>query len=550
VVSYVRMSNDKQEDSPDRQRAAISAYAKARGYVVAREYFDAGISGWKDDRPSFNRMIADAKAKLFDVILLDEDGRISRFDPDEHIALVVYPLKEAGVSVESAKSGPMNWNDLGGQLITVVNANTNAEEVKKMSYRVLGGMVQKARAGMWQGAAPFGYKIHRVTDPDRPDRVTDRHLVPGDARHVEAVRWIFSEYASCRRGKAAIASELAKRGIYSPRKGKDGKPKPFSSEAIRLILTNRAYLGEFRWNGKTEGKFHRFKSGQAEKKTAKRVQRNDEADWIVIPKRHDPLIDAETFQNAQARLKGNPAPSTPHADGGGFKLSRLLVCGKCGAWMYGFTAKLKSTTERRYICGTYCQHGKSGRCDYNKVSERTVVRVIGKKLQQFFTDPAALADLRGAVRQQEREQHDPGVRAELERRLNTLDAEIVAGEDRVLRLPEDMVAGAISALRRLKAERETVAAEVATTATRTRPTEDLEKAVSEITARIWRLADVMETGEPMDVRAALSVLLDRVELRFETRQTNKTTRTKLVGGVIHLKQPESLNLASSASRTC
>ena len=549
VVSYIRMSSDRQEDSPERQRAAVTAYAKSRGYALGAEYADMGISGWKDDRPQFKKLLVDAAAKKFDVILVDDSSRLSRQDPIANIATVVHPLRQAGVKLETAKDGPTNWDDLGGQILTMVKASQDNESVKDMSYRVLGGMVKKAQAGMWMGAAPFGYKVHRVTDPDRPDKVVDRFLVPGDPSHVEAVKWIFNEYASHRRGKAALATELAKRGIFSPRKGKNGKPKPFTTQAIRGILTNRAYLGEYRWNAKSEGKFHRFKDGHAEKKSAKKVQQNDQTDWIVLPQRHESLIDPDTFQAVQGRLNGNSAPSTPHADGGGFKLSKLMTCGKCGEWMYGFTEKLRDRTESRYRCGAYNQGGKA-KCDCNTVKETTIVRVIGAKLQRFFTDPDVLAELRAVVRQQETDRQDPDTRDDLQRRLAKLEAEVVAGEDRVLKLPDDMVSGAVNALRRVKAERDAVSAELAKLEAQKGPLEDFEKAVSGITANFWRLADLLEHGAPMDVRAALGTLIDRVELHFNTRTTAKTTRTTHVGGVIHLKLPEGSDVTSSANRIC
>ena len=184
VVSYVRMSSDKQEDSPDRQRAGINACANTKGYTLKKEYLDAGISGWAEDRPSFKQMMADAVAGKFDLILVDEDSRLSRQSPLEFMAKVAYPLQAAGVRVESAASGSLDWDDLGGQILAVVKADKAREEVRSLSRRVLGGMVQKAQAGMWLGAAPFGYKIHRVTHPDNTTKVIDRYLVPGDGAQI------------------------------------------------------------------------------------------------------------------------------------------------------------------------------------------------------------------------------------------------------------------------------------------------------------------------------------------------------------------------------
>src|SRR5262245_33121596 len=117
VVSYVRMSTADQADSPARQRAGIGAYARTRGYAITREYTDLGISGWKDDRPGFRQLLADATAGKFDIILVDEPSRLSRSDPLALIATTIYPLQQAGVSVEAVSTGPVAWDDLAGLIL-------------------------------------------------------------------------------------------------------------------------------------------------------------------------------------------------------------------------------------------------------------------------------------------------------------------------------------------------------------------------------------------------------------------------------------------------
>ena len=49
---------------------------------LASEYVDAGVSGAKDSRPELNRLMADAKRRRFDVVLvwkLDRFGRSMRW---------------------------------------------------------------------------------------------------------------------------------------------------------------------------------------------------------------------------------------------------------------------------------------------------------------------------------------------------------------------------------------------------------------------------------------------------------------------------------------
>ncbi|STY60004.1 Resolvase, N terminal domain [Mannheimia haemolytica] len=58
AVSYIRMSTEHQEFSPDLQRCFIENYAKENGLEIIREYIDEGKSGLTaEHRPQFLSMI-------------------------------------------------------------------------------------------------------------------------------------------------------------------------------------------------------------------------------------------------------------------------------------------------------------------------------------------------------------------------------------------------------------------------------------------------------------------------------------------------------------
>jgi DNA invertase Pin-like site-specific DNA recombinase len=82
AVAYYRMSTDRQEDSIDRQRAQVEAYAARQGYVIVRDYIDEGIAGDEErKRKGFLRMLQDATATGdFSIILCDDKDRFDRFD--------------------------------------------------------------------------------------------------------------------------------------------------------------------------------------------------------------------------------------------------------------------------------------------------------------------------------------------------------------------------------------------------------------------------------------------------------------------------------------
>lgn len=101
VVIYARYSSHgQQEQSIDGQLRDCCAYAEREGYTVVGQYIDRALTGRNDDRPDFQRMIADAAKKQFKYVIvwkLDRFAR-NRFDSAVHKAT----LKRYGVRVISA----------------------------------------------------------------------------------------------------------------------------------------------------------------------------------------------------------------------------------------------------------------------------------------------------------------------------------------------------------------------------------------------------------------------------------------------------------------
>lgn len=527
VVSYVRMSDDKQESSPERQRGEINPYAKTRGYTIAREYTDLGISGWKDVRPGFNELLADAAAGKIDILLVDEHSRLSRaMHPFAFIAQVAFPLQQAGVSVETADAGPMSWDDISGQLMTVIRADRASAEVKTLARRVLGGMKQAAESGEWVGSIPMGYV--RVTDPE----TKKTRLALGDPETVAAIRWAFETYAAGTMGLVRIAAGLADRGVTSQKNG-----KPVSQAGMSYLFRNPAYVGDMAWNRRTSGRFYKLAGGRPEAKPKGGTKKNPAADWVLTRDAHPAIVTREVFEAVQRRMVGNKGWTTPIPGGGDFKLTKLLVCGRCGAFMYG-SHQYKTVV---YKCGSYAQRGLKG-CDANTIYEAPVLRAVGEKLQTALVSPDTIAALRSEIARQEAEMYDPATRAALAERLADLEGRIARGEARLLEIPADMLQGAVAALRGLKDERDGVKGELAKIDAQTRPSIDLERAIEEITGRVHRLREVLEKGEPADVRAVLRSLVTKVVLHFDRtppKSPKGRTRITFRAGEIHVTPPES-----------
>ena len=57
---YARVSTSNNGQSPEMQLRDFAEYANRRGWTVAGEYVDTGISGTKEKRPELDRLMADA----------------------------------------------------------------------------------------------------------------------------------------------------------------------------------------------------------------------------------------------------------------------------------------------------------------------------------------------------------------------------------------------------------------------------------------------------------------------------------------------------------
>jgi len=76
VALYGRVSTTEQNAAM--QLEELRAYCKRRQWDVAEEFTDTGVSGAKESRPALNRLLADAKRRKFDVVLVYRYDRFAR----------------------------------------------------------------------------------------------------------------------------------------------------------------------------------------------------------------------------------------------------------------------------------------------------------------------------------------------------------------------------------------------------------------------------------------------------------------------------------------
>jgi DNA invertase Pin-like site-specific DNA recombinase len=75
---YARVSTVNNGQDPALQTREIREYLERRGWQLAGEYVDVGISGTKETRPELDRLMADAHRHRFDAVVVWKFDRFAR----------------------------------------------------------------------------------------------------------------------------------------------------------------------------------------------------------------------------------------------------------------------------------------------------------------------------------------------------------------------------------------------------------------------------------------------------------------------------------------
>jgi len=197
VALYARVSTKHNGQDPETQLIALREYAGHRGMTVTDEYVDVGISGAKDRRPELDRLMADARRRRFDVVLVARFDRFAR--STRHLILALEEFQSLRVDFISLNESVDTSSPMGRMVFTVLAAVAELER-NIIRERVQAGVDRARRQGKRFGRPGV------IVDRERIVRLkAEGHSITiaqeyGIARST--VRSILSRVAEC--GPAAI----------------------------------------------------------------------------------------------------------------------------------------------------------------------------------------------------------------------------------------------------------------------------------------------------------------------------------------------------------
>jgi DNA invertase Pin-like site-specific DNA recombinase len=242
---YARVSTEEQagdgKTSLDEQVRLCTDNARARGWEVVGEYIDAGISGTDRSRPRWQAMLAAARSREIDAVVVLKLDRFAR----NAGAIITETDNFLDLGVRFAVCDPdIDMSTPTGRLFRTQLAGFAEFERDLIVGRTVAGQRAKAlRGGRPGGEPPYGWKV--------AGEGKDTYLEPNDDERrtiTEAVHCLLRRHMNPQQ----IADHLNDLGMR-PRKAARWNP-----DVLRRMLANPAlYTGKSVWGAKESGTFYK-----------------------------------------------------------------------------------------------------------------------------------------------------------------------------------------------------------------------------------------------------------------------------------------------------
>ncbi|GHU70713.1 hypothetical protein FACS1894184_16530 [Clostridia bacterium] len=351
VAAYTRVSGAK--DAQLNSLAAQTDYftkliTNNPLWVFGEIYIDEAKTGTLDDRPAFQRMLADCRDGKIDIVLTKS---ISRFARNTVTLLeTTRELKNLGIDVYFERERIHSINSEGELMLSLLAAFAQEE-----SRSVSENCKWRIRKTFMEGKAT-PHKMLGYTYKDGLFSVKEEER--------EVVQYIFGSYLSGM-GKESISNKLKTIGIN------------ITPNGVMKILYNEKYVGDMLLQ----------KTHVPDHMTKRSIRNSGVLPMYAVTDSHEPLVErtmAEAVQAEAARraAKYQPIRRAPVRH----ELTGMIRCDICGATYRHKMADAGTKHEKpAWICGTYNRYGKAA-CASQQIPEAVLIEKTEETLGKPFNE--------------------------------------------------------------------------------------------------------------------------------------------------------------------
>lgn len=350
VAAYARVSSGKDAmlHSLSAQISYYNDYIGSRGdWELVSIYADEALTGTKEDRPEFQRMLTDCRDGKIDMVITKSLTRFARNTVT--LLATVRELKLLEVDVYFEKEN-IHTLSSDGELMLTLLASFAQEESRSVSENLKWRIRKMFEEGRPNAGRMLGYRLKNGV----------LCVVPEEA---EIVRMIFANFLSGM-GRNAIMKKLNRMGIASM----DGKM--WGENAISRILRNEKYTGNMLLQ----------KTYQLDHISKKKMFNHGKLPMFYVENSHEAIIDKETFDRVQTELKRRADAISIQAASTQYPFTSLVRCELCGKhFRRKITGAGKKYAKPVWICPTFNTYGK-GSCPAQQIPEAILIATTSEVL--------------------------------------------------------------------------------------------------------------------------------------------------------------------------
>ena len=144
ICIYARVSTANHHQDPEMQLGELRSYAATRNLEISEEYVDRGVSGSKESRPALNRLMADARRRKFDAVLVWKLDRFAR--SLKHLINALAEFESLGVAFFYLRDNMELSTPAGRLMFQIVGAMAEFERAL-IQERVKSGLQNARKKG-------------------------------------------------------------------------------------------------------------------------------------------------------------------------------------------------------------------------------------------------------------------------------------------------------------------------------------------------------------------------------------------------------------------
>lgn len=362
-------------------------------------YEDEGFSGGHTDRPMFQRMIRDAKAKKFNVLMCYRLDRVSRNVSDFSSTLDM--LQDKGIDFISIRESFDTSTPMGRAMIHIASVFAQLER-ETTAERIKDNMHALARTGRWLGGnTPTGFDSKPVKYVDHASNEKNMFKLTPIPEELEVVKLLFDKYL-----EFDSLSQVETYCLQHDIKSKTGTS--FSPNAIRHILLNPVYCkadtGSYKYLKQIgadiaclptdfNGDHGLLIYNKTVQKRGESVKFRDYSEWIAAIGKHKGIISSKDWIKVQKGLDKNKSKAIRQGTGRHGLLSGLLKCKECGDYMR--VRQGRKNKDDVYVYYYQCitkERSRGTKCQSNNIKGNDLDPAVVKEIKSMYENKTKIME--------------------------------------------------------------------------------------------------------------------------------------------------------------